>query len=152
MTELCVPLAGRCIISMQMGKGAIPSTDELMIEFELCVGLIFKPLRHHLNTALESGLESHIFSLWESILGVLEELLSGEAGGEDGEGVPESLRVTMNDLATEHLQNAIVMLVSSDVLQVKPQAADDISSSTWACVLRMGIPKKTLDSWLKEAV
>ena len=149
LSAICVPLAGRCIVSMQLGHGAIPSTDELMIEFELCIGLIFKPLRHHLPRTLNEHVESHLFPLWKAILAVLEELLSSEVP-EDGSGISEKLRKTMHGLATEHLQNAVVMLVSSGVLS--PSSQDEISETTKKSVVRMGISQETLDGWIKMGV
>jgi hypothetical protein len=74
-----------------MGEGGVHSSDELMIEFELCIGLIFKPLRHHLPNLLAAssssssagvvtgggggGDKNGILSVWKSILSALEELL-----------------------------------------------------------------------------
>ena len=147
LTEICVPLAGRCIVSMQLGHGSIPSTDELMIEFELCIGLIFKPLRHHLKKALTEDVETHIFPLWKSVLAVLEELLSVESS-EERSHLSESLRKTMHDLATEHLQNAVVMLVSSGVL-VDTKGDTGMLIATKASVRRMGISQETLDVWMR---
>lgn len=150
LSEVCVPLAGRCIASIQLGHGSIPSTDELMIEFELCIGLIFKPFRHHLRRALTEGLESHIVPLWSAVLSVLEELLSSSVS-EDRSGLSETLHKTMHDLATEHLRNAIVMLVSSGVL-VDPKSDAGMSGDTQAAILRMGISKNSLDNWIQMGV
>lgn len=147
LSDICVPLAGRCIVSMQMGRGAVPSTDELMIEFELCIGLIFKPLRHHLKDALTSHLESHVFPLWKAVLAVLEELL---AASEEKVGVPQTLLTTMHDLATEHLQNAIIMLVASGVLLTDPKSASDISTATRTSVLRMGVSREVFEKWMQK--
>ncbi|KAL7574859.1 hypothetical protein ACA910_010694 [Epithemia clementina (nom. ined.)] len=147
LSEICVPLAGRCIVSMQMGQGSIPSTDELMIEFELCIGLIFKPLRHHLKRGLAGHMESHVYPLWNAVLSVLEELLSPSLP-DDGCGLPETLRVTMHDLATEHLQNAVVMLVSTGVLD-SPNSDSGISRTTQDAVLRMGISRDSLECWMQ---
>lgn len=123
-----------------------------MIEFELCIGLIFKPLRHHLSRALTDHLESDVFPLWNAVLNVLEELLAPD-DSQDRRGLSEALRKTMHDLATEHLQNAIVMLASSGVLLVDgPKSDSGISNTTEAAVLRMGVSKDTLCGWMQTGL
>jgi len=151
LSEACVPLAGRCIVNMQTGRGAIPSNDEMMIEFDLCIGLIFKPLRHHLDNAVPSHVESHVYPLWTSVLTVLEEVLTVGSKGDETIAVPDSLRSTMHDLATEHLQQATALLISSGVLATDRDTDHEASSNTWKSVLRMGISQKALDSWIKKA-
>jgi hypothetical protein len=153
LSELCVPLAGRCIVRLQMGGRTIESTDNLMIEFELCIGLIFKPLRHHLHNVLETG--GSLSSIWQSVLAVLEELLRDEEQNspvsESGEKVPEKLKATMNDLANEHFQNAIMVLISAGVLLADSKAPGDISAITWESVGRMGISEGSVVEWKQAA-
>lgn len=152
LSEICVPLAGRSIIRLQTGQGGLPSTDELMIEFELCIGLVFKPLRHNLKNVVTSKSEnSNLFSIWRAVLSVIEELLGSDGGNpEDEVALPDSLRQTMQDLATEHLQNAIKVLMSAGAIVSEPKAPNDLSSLTWDSVGRMGIDKEIIEAWQKS--
>lgn len=153
LSEICVPLAGRSIIRLQTGHGANPSTDEMMIEFELCIGLVFKPLRHNLQNVMASNRgNTQLFPIWKAVLSVIEELRGAStASSEDDEVLPDSLRRTMQDLAAEHLQNAIKVLMSVGVIvsdpERSPKTPNDLSSLTWDSVGRMGFGKETIDSW-----
>ena len=149
LSEICVPLAGRSIIRLQTGHDSSPSTDELMIEFELCIGLVFKPLRHNLKHVVSpAGTYSNLQPIWRAVLAVIEDLLgAGNNPEEDEAALPESLRRTMQDLATEHLQNAIKVLMSAGAILSEPKTPNDLSSLTWDSVVRMGIEKETIDLW-----
>jgi hypothetical protein len=152
LSELCVPLAGRCIVRLQIG-GRTVETDELMIEFELCIGLIFKPLRHHWQSVLATG--GGLSSIWQSILAVLEELLredeNGSSVSEPRKKISEKLKATMNDLANEHFQNAIMVLISAGVLLADSKSPGDISAITWESVGRMGISEGSVVEWKQAA-
>jgi hypothetical protein len=91
LSEICIPVAGRRIVQLQIHRDpSIVSTDQLMMEFELCIGLIFKPLRHHIHHILQcnsggssrsssisstSSSTSYLPVIWLSVLSVLEDLL-----------------------------------------------------------------------------
>jgi hypothetical protein len=133
----------------------VTSADELMIEFELCIGLIFKPLRHHLKNALSTS--SCLSSIWKSVLLVLEDLLVDKAQSEHPPeerrcAIPESLRKTMNNLANEHFQNAIMVLISAGVLLADSKSPGDITAMTWEAASKMGISDVSLQEWRKSAV
>jgi hypothetical protein len=201
LSDVCVPLAGRRILKLQVGEGRFQSSDELMIEFELCIGLIFKPLRHHLQNLLKNPSGDGILSVWKSVLSALEELLCDDdhkkkslsgssssltaalsedgrrkpgaaaaAGASTAGAIPKSLRETMNNLANEHLRNAIEVLIASGILQSDDSAADsiggrsdtanpssaaaasaripgDITSVTVDSVGRMGISAGSIRGW-----
>jgi hypothetical protein len=129
------------------------STDELMIEFELCIGLIFKPLRHHLKNVLAT--DGSLSSIWQSVLSVLEDLLNeperNSPISEPKEMIPENLKATMNDLANEHFQNAIMVLISAGVLLADSKSPGDISAITWESVGRMGINEGSVVEWKQAA-
>lgn len=124
-----------------------------MIEFELCIGLIFKPLRHHLSNVIANG--GSLSSIWQSVLSVLEELLRDEERGsptsESKVRIPENLKATMNDLANEHFQNAIMVLISAGVLLPDSKVPGDISALTWESVVRMGINEGSIVEWKQQA-
>lgn len=149
LSEVCVPLAGRIIIRLHTGQGSTPNTDELMIEFELCIGLVFKPLRHNLKNVVTSNSgNSNLYSIWRAVLSVIEDFLGSDNGNNEDEAtLPDSLRRTMQDLATEHLQSAIKLLMSAGAIVSEPKAPNDLSSLTWDSVARMGIEKDTVDAW-----
>ena len=150
LSEVCVPLAGRSIIRLQAGHDGTSSTDELMIEFELCIGLVFKPLRHNLKHVFASNSSnSNLLAIWRAVLAVIEELLGtrNNVEGDTETALPESLRQTMQDLATEHLHNAIKVLMSYGAILSEPKASNDLSSLTWDSVGRMGIGDETIKSW-----
>ena len=154
LSEVCVPVAGRCIARLQMGNSRVASADELLIEFELCIGLIFKPLRHHLKNALST--DASLSSIWMSVLLVLEELLTDKSEGEQPEegskrAIPKSLKTTMDDLANEHFQNAIKVLISAGVLLADSTSPGDISSMTWEAAKKMGVSEGSLQEWRKAA-
>lgn len=152
--EVCVPLAGRRIVKLQMGDESIQNTDQLMMEFELCIGLIFKPLRQHLKNMDQSG--GGLVSLWQSVLAVLEELLSQKNREHSPEQprevvIPEKLKATMNSLASEHFQSAIKILISTGVLFAEPKSPGDITAITWESVGRMDVSDVDVQQWKKQA-
>ena len=57
----------------------------------------------------------------------------------------------MQDLAAEHLQNAIKVLMSVGLIVSDPKTPNDLSSLTWDSVERMGFGKETIDSWKTAA-
>jgi hypothetical protein len=154
LSEVCVPLAGRCITRMQIGGGMVSSSDELLIEFELCIGLIFKPLRHHLKNVIST--DASLTSIWKSVLSVLEDLLSNKKESEHSEeesrrAISKTLKTTMDNLANEHFQNAIKGMISAGVLLADSKSPGDISSMTWEAAGRMGISEGALQEWRQEA-
>lgn len=158
LSEVCVPLAGRCITRLKMGTGMVSSADELLIEFELCIGLIFKPLRHHLKHALGTSGQGSLYTVWKAVLNVLEELLTDrQLESEQDEdhhmrrGIPDNLRATMNNLANEHFQNVILVLISAGVLLADPKCPGDITSMTWEAARRMGISENSMQEWKQAA-
>jgi hypothetical protein len=150
LSDVCVPLAGRCISKLQAGERLVGTADELMIEFELCIGLMFKPMRHHL-TALSDGPEM-LAIVWKSVLVVLEDILGGRENDQK-QLIPASLQTTMHSLANEHLRNAVVVLFSSGFLQTGDKSAPgDMASFTWESIQRMGVQGAILQEWKKAAL
>jgi hypothetical protein len=137
---------------LQFGNGAKLSSDELMIEFELCIGLIFKPLRHHIRDVISSG--SSIFPIWKSVLLVLEDFLTEKNEPlvqDERQPISEHLKKTMNDLLNEHFQNAITLLATAGVLLQDPKFSNEISTITREAATRMGINEKSLQQWMTAA-
>ena len=156
MVEVFVPVAGRRIASLRNGEAIVESADELMIEFELCIKLIFKPLRHHITRVAEA--KGDVITLWKSVLGVLEDLLGDEKASvppqnPDGHSLmSDKLAKTMNELASEHLQNAITFLAAEQLIAgSEPKAAGDFTAVTWDSVGRMGFCKNSVKGWKDAA-
>jgi hypothetical protein len=153
LRDICLPLGGRRIVRLQMRDPSIASADELMTEFELCVGLIFKPFRHHLRTIMES--EDNLVIIWKFILQVMEDLVRGPENKEDfdarSDGIQESLKAAMIKVAHEHFQNSIIVLSSAGVLTDNSAALGDLTFLTWDAASRMGINDKSLKDWKNQA-
>lgn len=157
VVELCIPLAGRRIADLRSGNAQVYSANELMIEFELCIKLMFKPLRHNITRVAAANGDA--LGLWKSILAVLEGLLKEETvkappPSTPGEGtlVTDGLLKTMNELANEHLQNAIMLLIAEDLITSSEAASSGgLTSVTWEFVGRMGFCKNFVDEWKKAA-
>jgi hypothetical protein len=150
LSEVCIPVAGKCILKLQMGQRLVGTADELMIEFELCIGLIFKPLRHHLSSLAASG-SSSLPLVWKSVLSVLENLLLDDASEETKPVIPDNLITTMRNLANEHFRNAVVVLYSTGFLENgESRAPGDITTSTLDAAKRMGIGEDVVQEWQKQ--
>ena len=153
--QLCIPLAGRRIVEIREGTIEFENFDQLMIELELCIGLIFKPLRHHLRNVVNEGVVV-LLSLWTPILGVLKDILNEPAESEpvpdeNGHTDPKKVIQSTNELTIEHLRNVIMVLISFGVLQPEPQTPDDITAITWDAVAGMDYCKNFLEEWKKAA-
>jgi hypothetical protein len=149
--KLCIPLAGRGIVELREGRIKVEDFDELMIELELCIGLIFKPLRHHLKNVVAEG-DSVILSLWTPILDVLKDILKvPPPGATNEETFPEKALQSTNELTVEHLRNVITVLIGYGVLKAEPQAPNDITELTWEAVGSMDPCKNFLDEWKQVA-
>mmetsp|Transcript_26583 Transcript_26583/g.64813 ORF Transcript_26583/g.64813 Transcript_26583/m.64813 type:complete len:1679 (-) Transcript_26583:89-5125(-) len=149
--KLCIPLAGRGIVELREGSIKIESADELMIELELCIGLIFKPLRHHLKDVVSEG-EEVILLVWKPILDVLKDILNDpSSNGSKEAGLPaEALRST-NELTVEHLRNVVHVLTDFDILKAEPQTSDDITQLTWDAIESMPPCKEFVKEWKQGA-
>lgn len=155
LSEVCVPLAGRRIIGLQMGETVTTqSTDALMIEFELCIGLIFKPFRYHLKMVEDEGSARCLPMIWKSVLQVLEDVFQqNEARNPEDQApaIPKKLKATMHQLANEHLQSAVTGLINSGVLLSDGNTPGDISDLTWTSIGKMGLPESAVAEWREKA-
>jgi hypothetical protein len=137
---------------LQWRDPSITSSDELLAEFELCIGLIFKPFRHHLTHIHEPA--GNLFSIWKLVLKVLEDLAQDPEDDdlfhETKEVIPDHLKAVMINRGHEHLHNAVLVLISERVL-VGDSHRNDITSFTWDSASRMGISEASLFQWKKQA-
>ena len=148
--QICIPLAGRRIVELRGGE----DSAENEIELELCIGLIFKPLRHHLQNIVNEGMDA-LVSLWAPMLDVLKQILNQEnpqaEAEENGADESKDLVKSSNVILLEHLRNVIMVLITYDVLQAEPSQSNDITAMTWSAVAEMDYCKTFLDEWKQAA-
>ena len=155
LPKVCVPVAGKRIKILLLDESRMVSAmEEIMIEFEQCVSLLFKPLLHHLKRVVGAGAD--LMSVWEPVLAVLEELLRDGTpmdGDKKRELTPDNLRTTLKELASEHLRNAIIVFHANGVLESNPSRDGDddnntgISDMTWAAIDRMEFCRTLVKDW-----
>lgn len=144
--EICIPLACERIMDLREGKVPHNGIDEEMIELELCIGLIFKPLRHHLKNLVNEE-QIVLLSLWNPILNALQEVLKEPGAEKDLSRINQSA----NELTLEHLRNVILVLIEFGVLKAEPEEPDDVTAITWEAVSKMDFGKKFLEEWKQQA-
>jgi len=152
----CVSVAGFRINALMKCNDIEEFWEEIMIELKLCITLLFKPLLHHLRRLVEQG--DKFPMLWASILSVLEQLLNDESDQEENGqmvSVPHSMTkgnlvLTTKELATEHLRNAVMVLVTYGVLDVDDTSSDAnvlISEVTWEALSNMSFCSNYVEEW-----
>ncbi len=174
---ICVPMAGDRISELIQNQTKLQfDHEEIMIELELCISAIFKPFLHYLKRLTTSPDE--FVQVWMSILTVLSKLLSQEVGTGQGGGaggshhrhhrmqvLPKQLLRTTKQHLTEHLRNAIMILMSKGIIVVEdvnnsssdantqvsciPAVIDgkDISSLTWDAIENISYVKPFIEEW-----
>ena len=141
--NLCIPLAGRRIKELRTSWDGVDPQDEVMIELELCIGLIFKPLRHHAQNIVNDGGDA-LIALWKATLEVLKIVLGDPTS-------PDVIVKSFNDLVLEHLRNVIMVFINYDILHAESIQEDDISSWTWSALGEIECCKMFLDEWKQAA-
>jgi hypothetical protein len=156
--NVCIPLAGKRIMELRADDIYPENLDTMMIELELCIGLIFKPLRHHVKTILNED-PAVLLALWAPTLGVLREVLKEPSaqnvsipGSENGESPSRKIIQTANELTLEHLRNVIMVLISFRVLKGEEESPDDLTAQTWKAISEMGYCKPYLNEWKQAAI
>jgi hypothetical protein len=160
LIEVCIPLASRRLEILWQRMSLLDyDIDEVMIEFELCIGLIFKPLLHHLQNIQKEG---DLILLWKCVLSVLETLFNDEPDvpvedttrraelGKDDE--QDRRLIEAKNLAHDHLRNAIMVLIGCGVLHVEPEQVGDLTDITWDAINKISFAKRALDEWKKAAM
>mmetsp|Transcript_15238 Transcript_15238/g.37592 ORF Transcript_15238/g.37592 Transcript_15238/m.37592 type:complete len:1844 (-) Transcript_15238:106-5637(-) len=146
LETICIPLAGKRIIDMREADVPPEYLDTVMIESELCIGLLFKPFRHHIKTILNED-NRIVEILWLPMLTILKDILKDP---EKGDSAKAELVKSTNDLTMEHLRNVIMVLASFNVLYAEPESADDLSSKTWTAISEMEYCSKSVEEWKRS--
>mmetsp|Transcript_38390 Transcript_38390/g.42460 ORF Transcript_38390/g.42460 Transcript_38390/m.42460 type:complete len:1562 (+) Transcript_38390:322-5007(+) len=142
LPEVCIKAAiGRISELIKDESDMLERTEDIMIEFEQCVSLIFKPFLHHVKNIINYGCAFGLKEVWEKLLLAMEQLLQekpDEIDISDGDKMtPGILRKTLKELASEHLRNAIMVLHSHGVLMSDPVDTENLSRDTWLVINRM---------------
>jgi hypothetical protein len=146
----CIPLAGMRITEMR-DEGVQPDhLDTMLIELELCVGLIFKPVRHHIKTFVNEG-ASVFMTVWLPILKTLKDVLSVGNNDVDKDGPSRNIVIqSINELTMDHLRNVITVMISLGILRAVAEGStpeDDISQQTWKAISTMEYCKTAVAEW-----
>jgi len=117
--------------------------EEVMIEFELCISAIFKPFLHYLKRLEKS--QKALITVWMSMLSIMTKLMSAEV--DKGGMIPANLLTASKQLATEHIRNAIMILMSKGIILCEAGNGDDISSLTWTALENISYVKHLIPEW-----
>lgn len=162
LSNICIPLAGKRITDLlRIPRELDNDLEETLIEVELCISLLFKPFLHHLKALIV--VKQEFVGMWISLLGIMTQLLGDEIASDQkyeiasdqnfGKGhvvTRASLFSTTKELASEHLRNAVMVLVAMGVLIVDEDSkceSQEISSVTWAAIGSIGYCKPFLEEW-----
>jgi len=149
--KVCIPLAGDRVKELKRGLTHTDHLDATMVEAELCVGLIFKPLRHHMKFVISKD-PSVLLALWVPTLNVIKEILEEDSIDNNllsKSPTSEKMTHDTRELTIEHLRNVIMVLSSFGVLKgaLEEYTDESISGQTWSLIEEMGCCKKFVDEW-----
>jgi hypothetical protein len=142
--RICIPLSGRRIADLHALEISIDNRDEVMVELELCVSLLFKPVRHHIQNILKEGAAT-LMSLWVPIMEVVKSILD-EGSAEENEIVKSS-----NELVLEHVRNVVIVLINLDFLGAE-SSQNDITSTMWTTISEIEGCKQFVEEWKQAAI
>ena len=173
LTGICVPLAGNRINELLRSDdiGEI-HIEEVMIELEQCVSLVFKPFVHFLKRL--TLVPNELTAIWISMLAVMAQLLGEDSIDEEDESENDISSVSKNgsmtrnkllnttkELASEHLRNAVMVLVEENILCSEVEVVDktdqdltkaqNITSLTWSSIENMQYCRKYISEWKASA-
>ena len=142
LPRVCIQFASKRIaVLLDNEAGLYNGSEDIMIEFEQSVSLIFKPFLNHAKSIVHSGDTQDLATVWFALLRAMESLLQigeDERSPSHGDAMsPGMLRWTLKELACEHLRNVVMILHAHGVLKGNPASTDGFSVSTWECIDRM---------------
>mmetsp|Transcript_49479 Transcript_49479/g.73587 ORF Transcript_49479/g.73587 Transcript_49479/m.73587 type:complete len:488 (+) Transcript_49479:35-1498(+) len=154
----CISVAGIRISALLKSDNIEGQWEEVMIELKLCISLVFKPFLHHLKILIQ--IEDKFATLWESMLNVMEQLLGDETSVTDFQDSPKQkvsahmnrdmLLMTTKELGSEHLRNAVMVLMTYGVLESEASPSSkssDLSALTWTTIGSMGYCRNSIAEW-----
>lgn len=137
---------------MKKLREALANADQLdatMVEVELCVGLIFKPVRHHMKIVINED-PSVFLALWIPILNVVKEILEDSEEPVTKSPLSKKMEHDTRELTLEHLRNVIMVLNSFGALSTEYKDGS-IGAQTWSLIVQIGSCKKFVEEWKKAA-
>jgi hypothetical protein len=152
LPDICIRFATKRITALLSNEEGIHyASDDIMIEFEQSVSLIFKPFLNHAKSIVHSEDSEDLDKIWFGILDAMENLLQvgeDERSPANGDAMsPGMLRWTLKELACEHLRNVIMILHAHGVLNGDPSSSDDFSEKTWKSIDRMTFCNEIANEW-----
>lgn len=120
--------------------------EEIMIELEMCLSSTFKPFLQYIKRLATSP--KALSMIWLSVLKVSAELLSKECYEQDGTYFPlsPSLLHATKELATEHLRNAVMILMAKGICN---DTDSEISVLTWSTLGNISYIQEMIPEWRK---
>ena len=143
--QICIPLCRRRIADLRAAEISVDNRDEVMVELELCISLLFKPLRHHVQIIIKEGSAALMF-LWGPIMEAVKEVMNEGSSAEANEIIKSS-----NELVLEHVRNVVMVLINLKVLEADSTQSDGISVATWSTISEIEGCKEFVDEWKQAA-
>lgn len=149
LIKVCIPLAGERVKKLREALANADQLDATMVEVELCVGLIFKPVRHHMKIVINED-PSVFLALWIPILNVVKEILEDSEEPVTKSPLSKKMEHDTRELTLEHLRNVIMVLNSFGALSTEYKDGS-IGAQTWSLIVQIGSCKKFVEEWKKAA-
>lgn len=152
LNTMCIPLVQRRLFYLFEEKNNnLTTSQEIMIEIEMCISAIFKPFLQYIKRL--SGSPSDFYIVWRSVLKVTVDFLSKEST-EEQDGIysplPPHLLKVMKDLATEYLHSTLMILITKGIISVEDediQNDQNITSLTWSMLDKVAFIRDTAPEW-----
>ena len=144
LVQIRIPLCRRRIADLRAMEISIENRDEVMVELELCVSLLFKPLRHHVQNIIEEG-SAALMLLWVPIMEAVKEVMNG--GSVDANEIVKS----SNELVLEHVRNVVMVLINLNVLGPESSDGEGMALATWTSISEIEGCKEFVDEWKQAA-
>lgn len=151
LNTICLPMAGSRITELIQHQVKLKfDREEILIEMEQCISAIFKPFLHYLKRLTTNP--EHLSTIWMSILELMTDLLKqesivGAAEHSNPKLSPSHLLDATKQLATEHLRNVTVILMSKGIVSHEAEGGNDISSMTWSAIENIPYIKAHISEW-----
>ncbi len=151
LNSVCLPMAGARITELIQYQAKLKfDHEEILIEMELCISCIFKPFLHYLKRL--SNNPEDLAIVWMSMLNFMTELLNQEAPPNKKRYTnpnmsPSAQLNAMKQLATEHLRNAIMILMSKGIVDDECKDENELSFKTWNAIENIAYIKKFIPEW-----
>ena len=151
---ISIPLAEKRITELLRSRDDDSDYENTMVELELCISLLFKPLLHHLKILLL--VDTEFIGIWISLLGIMTQLLGDEPCASYNR-TPETIMTRegllqrTKELGSEYLRNAIMVMFALGVLSDK-DTDNEMSSVTWAAIGSIGYCKPLVSEWKQSAM